>query len=276
MPRRFGILALVGALLLVTGEARAQAPAGMEETVRPATTSVYGDTGLWFVPTGEVLRNGTWSASAYRLNWDVRQGFTDISHFEGTFAYGVKGRAEIFGAIRFITRIDRDTRPIFGFGGDKYGGVDNNYPFVREGWIGNDFGDTFLGAKVSLLSESRQSPVALAIRGMLKVPTGSDEGGAGTGKMDYQLDFIVSKEIASTAEVSGSIGYRHRGDPDAYEERLRCERHARRRERRAQPTGGALKSPAGSASRDGSLAAPVQRGGARLASPLSHIAQEVR
>ena len=119
MSRRFGILALVGALFLVTGDARAQAPAGMEETVRPATTSIYGDTGLWFVPTGEVLRGGTWSASAYRLNWDVRQGFTDISHFEGTFAYGAGGRTEIFGAVRFLTRIDRDTRPIFGFGGDR-------------------------------------------------------------------------------------------------------------------------------------------------------------
>ena len=189
----------------------------MEETVRPATTSVYGDTGLWFVPTGEVLRDGTWSASAYRLNWDVRQGFTDISHFEGTFAYGIKGRAEIFGAIRLITRIDRDTRPIFGFGGEEFGGVDNSYPFVREGWIGNDFGDTFLGAKFSLMSESRQHPVALALRGMIKLPTGSADGGSGTGKMDFQFDFIASKEIASTAEVSGSIGYRHRGDPDEYD-----------------------------------------------------------
>ena len=217
MSRRFGILALAGALILITGDARAQAPAGMEETVRPATTSIYGDTGLWFVPTGEVLRDRTWSASAYRLNWDVRQGFTDISHFEGTFAYGVKGRAEIFGAVRFITRIDRDTRPIFGFGGDRYGGVDNNYPFVREGWIGNKFGDTFLGAKVSLLSESRQHPVAVALRGMVKVPTGSADNQSGTGKLDAQFDFIVSKEIASTAEVSGSIGYRHRGDPDEYD-----------------------------------------------------------
>ena len=216
MSRRFGILALVGALFLVTGDARAQAPAGMEETVRPATTSIYGDTGLWFVPTGEVLRAGTWSASAYRLNWDVRQGFTDISHFEGTFAFGAGGRTEIFGAIRFVTRIDRDTRPIFGFGGDRYGGVDNNYPFVREPWIGNDFGDTFLGAKFSLMSESREHPVALALRGMVKVPTGS-ESGSGTGKMDAQFDFIVSKEIASTVEVSGSIGYRHRGDPDEYD-----------------------------------------------------------
>jgi outer membrane protein OmpA-like peptidoglycan-associated protein len=217
MSRRFGILTLASALFLVTGDARAQGQAGMEETVRPATVSIYGDTGLWFVPTGEVLRDRTWSASAYRLNWDVRQGFTDISHFEGTFAYGVKGRAEIFGAVRFITRIDRDTRPIFGFGGDRFGGVDNNYPFVKEGWTGNDFGDSFFGAKVNLMSESRQNPVALAVRAMVKVPTGSADSGSGTGKMDFQIDFIGSKEVASVAEVSGSIGYRHRGDPDEYD-----------------------------------------------------------
>ena len=216
MSRRFGILALLGALFLVTSEAQAQAPAGMEETVRPSTTTIYGDTGLWFVPTGEVLRDGTWSASAYGVNTDVQQGFMDISHFEGTFAFGVKDRAEIFGAIRFVTRIDRDTRPIFGLG-PKYGGVDNSYPFVRQGWSGNDFGDTFFGAKINLLSESRMSPVALAIRGMVKVPTGSDDSGAGTGKMDAAFDVILSKEIASVVEVSATGGYVHRGDPDAFD-----------------------------------------------------------
>src|SRR5262245_48254002 len=221
MSRRFGILAVVGALILVTGEAWAQGQAGqqggMEETVRPATTSIYGDTGLWFVPTGEVLRDKTWSASAYRINWDVRQGFTDISHFEGTFAYGVKNRAEIFGAVRFITRIDRDTRPIFGFGGERYGGVDNNYPFVREGWIGNKFGDTFLGAKVNFLSAARQHPIALAVRGMLKLPTGSADDGSGTGKLDGAIDLILSKELASVVEVSGNIGWVKRGDPDEFD-----------------------------------------------------------
>jgi outer membrane protein OmpA-like peptidoglycan-associated protein len=217
MPRRFGILALAGALFLVTGDARAQGQAGMQETERPATTSIYGDTGLWFVPAGEVLRDRTWSLSAYRLNWDVRQGFTDISHFEGTFAYGIRDRAEVFGAIRFLTRIDRDTRPIFGFGGDRYGGVDVNYPFVKEGWIGNEFGDVFLGAKFNLLSESREHPVALALRGMVKLPTGSDAGGSGTGKMDAAFDFIVSKEVGETVEVSGNLGYVYRGDPDIFD-----------------------------------------------------------
>ena len=216
MSRRFGILALVGALLLVTGEAWAQAPAGMEETVRPATTSIYGDTGLWFVPTGEVLRDGTWSASAYRLNWDVRQGFTDISHFEGTFAYGVKGgprSSAPFGSSResIATRV-----PSSGLAATASAASITTIRSCEKGWIGNDFGDTFLGAKINLLSESRQPPVALALRGMVKVPTGSDSG-SGTGKMDAQFDFILSKEIASTVEVSGSIGYRHRGDPDEYD-----------------------------------------------------------
>src|SRR6185295_11149654 len=74
MPRRFGILALAGALFLVTGNARAQGQAGMQETERPATSTIYGDTGLWFVPAGEVLKDKDWSLSAYRINWDVRQG----------------------------------------------------------------------------------------------------------------------------------------------------------------------------------------------------------
>ena len=51
----------------------------------------------------------------------------------------------------------------------------------------------------------------------MKLPTGSADDGSGTGKMDCQFDFIVSKEVASSAEVSGSIGYRQRGDPDEYD-----------------------------------------------------------
>jgi OOP family OmpA-OmpF porin len=220
MSRRFGILALVGALIMVTGDARAQGQAGMEQTERPATATTFGDTGLWFVPTGEVLKDKDWSLTAYRINWDVRQGFMDISHFAGNFAFGVKDRAEIFGSVRFDTRIDRDTRPIFGFGpngGSVVGGVDNNYPYVKQGWIGDKFGDVFLGAKVNLLSESRMHPVALAIRGMVKMPTGSQDNQSGSGKMDSAFDVILSKEVASTVELSATGGMVFRGDPDDFD-----------------------------------------------------------
>ena len=81
--------------------------------VRPATTTPMGDTGLWFVPTAEILPAKRWSASAYRVNFDYQQGFTDVSNWPVTFGYGIKDRVEVFGAWTVVRRIDRDVRPIF-------------------------------------------------------------------------------------------------------------------------------------------------------------------
>src|ERR1051325_2704842 len=67
-------------------------------TTRPATTTFRGDTGLWYVPAGEVLPRKKWSFSAYRVNFDDNQGFTDVSNWPVTFAIGVADRAEIFGS----------------------------------------------------------------------------------------------------------------------------------------------------------------------------------
>ena len=52
-----------------------------DEQTRPATTTFMGDTGLWYVPTGEVLPRKKWSMSAYRVNFDDNQGFTDVSNW---------------------------------------------------------------------------------------------------------------------------------------------------------------------------------------------------
>ena len=43
--------------------------------------SSAGDTGLWFVPTGEVLPARKWSFSVYRVNFDYNEGFTDASNW---------------------------------------------------------------------------------------------------------------------------------------------------------------------------------------------------
>src|SRR5262252_2976308 len=83
------------------------------EETRPATTTFFGDTGLWFVPIAEVLPDGKWSASGYRRGTNYIQGYTNVADFAGTFAYGLRGRAEIFGSFLVDTRIDRDIRPIF-------------------------------------------------------------------------------------------------------------------------------------------------------------------
>src|SRR5262249_3227363 len=122
------------------------------EETRPATTTFFGDTGLWFVPTGEVLPHGKLSASAYRRGSHWQQGYTNVGDFAGTFAVGIKDRAEIFGSFLFDTRIDRDTYPLFIPADTTIGGIVDRYPRVNQHWTGDNVGDFYLGAKVNLLS----------------------------------------------------------------------------------------------------------------------------
>ena len=62
------------------------------ESERPATASYWGDTGLWFLPTAEVLRPRGWSFSLYRTELDFEQGQTDVSDWPLTAAVGAGPR----------------------------------------------------------------------------------------------------------------------------------------------------------------------------------------
>ena len=122
---------------------------------------------------------------------------------------------ELFGSWTLVRRIDRDVRPLFRPTNTHAGGLVNEYPFVSGGWSGNQLGDLWLGGKFNLMSEWQQKPVALAVRGMVKLPTAKDdEEGVGTGKTDFLFDFIASKEINQRVELSGYGGFIFRGDPD--------------------------------------------------------------
>src|SRR5688572_463564 len=181
---------------------------------RPAIPTFLGDTGLWFVPSGEVVGTRGWSVSVYRTALDYNQGFTNLAFFPVTFSAGLGSRLEVFGSLRTVTRIDRDLRPLFVPSNRENGGVLNGYPFVQEPWTGNDAGDLFLGGKVNLLSQTRSAPVAFAIRGMVKVPTADPDTGAGTGELDYLLDGVLSRETGGV-EFTGFGGLAFRGDPSA-------------------------------------------------------------
>src|SRR5712672_3080085 len=130
----------VAACSLWATVAGAQTPAASSsasESTRPATTTFFGDTGLWFVPTGEVLPDGKWSVSGYRRGTNFIQGYTNVGDFDGTFGVGVGGRAEIFGAFLFDTRIDRDVLPIF-LSDATFGGVVDRHPRVAQPWTGDN------------------------------------------------------------------------------------------------------------------------------------------
>jgi peptidoglycan-associated lipoprotein len=198
-----------------TTATQASSSSTAEET-RPATTTFNGDTGLWFVPTAEVLGKGQYSVSAYRRGTNWIQGYTNVADFAGTFAYGFGGRTEVFGSFLVDTRIDRDIRPIF-VNDPAFGGFIDRYPKVNQYWTGDNVGDFYVGAKYNILSESRNDPAALALRGMIKLPTGKADAGVSTGKADFSIDGVVSKEAAKVVEVSGYGGYEWRGSPDGFD-----------------------------------------------------------
>ena len=184
-----------------------------EVATRPATTTFLGDTGLWFVPTGEILPDRKMSVSIGRTNFDREQGLTDISHHAVTFGVGVRDRLEIFGSFRFNSRINRNVRPLFGDDGSQFGGLQNDNPLMTTGWA-SSVGDLLIGAKVNLTSEHRQQGAAFAIRAVAQLPTGDSDGGIGTGAPSYELDAIVSKHVNERIELSGFGGFVMRGDPD--------------------------------------------------------------
>jgi len=214
------------ASLLCAAAAGAQTPATPQPSstpttepaaeTRPATTTFFGDTGIWFVPTAEVLAHGKWSVSGYRRGTNFIQGYTNVGDFAGTFAVGLGDRAEVFGSFLFDTRIDRDVRPLF-VSDPTFGGFVDRYPNVTSGWSGDNIGDFYVGAKINLLSEYRQNPAAVAVRGIVKLPTGKKDVGGSTGKADFLVDAIVSKEAGHVADVSGYAGYEFRGSPDNFD-----------------------------------------------------------
>jgi outer membrane protein OmpA-like peptidoglycan-associated protein len=182
---------------------------------RPATTTFFGDTGLWFVPSAEVLPHGKFSVSGYRRGTNYIQGFSNIGDFAGTFAFGIRNHLEIFGSFLFDTRIDRDLRPLFTTD-REVGGIVDRYPRVNQGWTGDNVGDFYLGAKANFTTQADDDPFALGVRVLFKLPTGDDEIGVSTGKLDFAGDVIATREYPQL-EFSAFAGYELRGEPDGLE-----------------------------------------------------------
>lgn len=204
----------VVALALAAASASAQTSTPQTDSAtRPAFATADGDTGLWYVATAEVLARGTWSASGYRVALNYVPGFSNVADFPLTFGGGVARNVEVFGSLKVVTRIDRDLRTLFQ-ADPQVGGVIGRYPYVWQTWTGNRRGDLVLGAKVNVLSQERQKPAAVAIRGSVKIPTGDKDAGVSTGKADAFLDLIVSKELARVVELSGSAGGAFRSSAD--------------------------------------------------------------
>jgi peptidoglycan-associated lipoprotein len=184
-----------------------------DTTPRPALPSYRGDTGLWFVPTAEVLPAGRWSASVFRANFDRRQGLTDVSEIGITGAFGIGDHFEVFGSWR-ITRLDRDVIPTFVPDEATFGGVSQEFPYLRRGWSDTLGGPFVAGLKWGMLAQGRGDAMSFAPRVMVKFPTGSSW--SSTNDWDGHFDLITSREFNRSVELSGIVGGVIRGDSDEF------------------------------------------------------------
>jgi peptidoglycan-associated lipoprotein len=154
-----------------------------------------------------------WSFSVFRANFDRRQGLTDINQIGLTGAFAPTDRLEFFGSWRTV-RIDRDVRPTFIPAEAVFGGVSQEYPYLRRGWSKTLGGPLIVGGKFNLLSQSRGDAMSLAPRVMVKFPSGSTW--ASTNDWDGHFDLVASREFGGQVELSGIAGAVLRGDPDQF------------------------------------------------------------
>lgn len=89
----------------------------------------------------------------------------------------------------------------------------------RDGPVFNDEGDSFgigdvrLGYKHSL-SESADGSEAFALRGMLKLPTGSSDSALGSGGMDISIGALYQTELSPHMRAYLNADYIFIGEPD--------------------------------------------------------------
>jgi len=184
-----------------------------DTTPRGALPTIFGDTGLWFVPTAETLPNKKFSVSAFRANWDRPQGLTDVNELGVTAAVGIGDRFEVFGSWH-VVRLDRDLRPFFEPTDPKFGGISYEFPYIRRGWSKTLGGPLAVGGKWSMISQSRGDAMSLAPRVVLQLPSGSPWGG--TNSYVGHFDLVASRELQKKVELTGTAGGVLRRNPDEF------------------------------------------------------------
>ena len=209
--RRLSIPALATVVCLWAGSVPAQDSGG-----RAAGVTFLGDTGLWFVPTAEVMADGGMTTSGQVVTLNRQQGFSAIQSMAGTFAYGIRDRVEVFGSLPFLTRIDRDVRPLFRPEQPAVGGLLPDLPFATKPFSGNAVGDAIVGAKLNLATERSRAPAAVAVRGWARLSTGNRDAGTTAGALGGGLGLVVSKNLGGP-ELAAHADLLLRSDPTGFD-----------------------------------------------------------
>jgi hypothetical protein len=95
-------------------------------------------------------------------------------------------------------------------------GICSSYLFVhpKEGENENGLGEMEIKLKYRLLGEKIWMP-AFAVAGKVKIPTASDSKGLGSGKADFGINAIFSKELSKKFVLHLNLGYTFIGEHGA-------------------------------------------------------------
>ena len=86
---------------------------------------------------------------------------------------------------------------------------------VNSSWS-TGVGDINVGAKLNLLSQQRSKSAARRRPRRRQAADGGSDKGLGTGKIDFFVDGIVSREAGEKVDVAAYVGVKVRSDPDDY------------------------------------------------------------
>ncbi len=182
---------------------------GKDWSVRTATPTHGGDTGLFRLSSAYTLAKGKTSFSLFRDNYDRNPKGIDFSIHGLSFGYGATDRLEVFAnlGIQNRTKVHYPGEP----------GYYAELPFAGDAdpssWQ-TGFGDIKVGAKYKFLDDYyRNDAVGLALKGVIKLPTADENKGLGTGKAAFAADLILSKSLNRGADLHASIGYEMGGSP---------------------------------------------------------------
>lgn len=178
---------------------------GKEYAVHPATPTYEGTTGLFHLPSAYTLPRHKASVSGFRDNLDRDPKDEDISIHGLTLGFGLTDKLEMYGNFGLQNRLNADALLQPGFV--------NDYPFVNTPWE-TGVGDVKVGLKYKLLDDYRNDPVAVALRGFVKLPTADENKGLGTGKTSFGTDLLLSKSLGRKADLHGGLGFQVNSDPD--------------------------------------------------------------
>jgi outer membrane protein OmpA-like peptidoglycan-associated protein len=182
-----------------------------EEEVISIDPSQTGETGIISTLVADSLPKGKFSIGLFYHNFDRELTDLDVNQYAISLAYGLMDRLELAVSVIGTWQVDFDQRPSILSYPPR---VLASFPFpistIEEG-----FGDIYIGAKYTFVEDSERTP-GFAVRGFVKIPTGNEEEGFGSGATDFGADLILSKHVSKSFLLTGNLGFSFLGTPEIY------------------------------------------------------------